>query len=255
MVIIQVLLLQFSCSEYVSPRPIPDKTVVLTFDDAAKTHITLVAPLLRKYKFGATFFVCEFPPDFEDTTKYMTWPQIKQLSTLGFEIGNHTHHHKHVNKISRDSLISELLYINNKCKSLGIPQPVSFAYPGSDTDPSTAEILTGQGFLVARAGERKAYDLKKDHPLYIPSVGTNGNDREKFYKAVSQAKNGKVVVFTVHGVPDYAHQWVTTPPVLFEEYLKYLHDQKYNVIALKDLLPYINMKEALKIPVPLKMKK
>jgi peptidoglycan/xylan/chitin deacetylase (PgdA/CDA1 family) len=33
------------------------KVVVLTFDDAVKSHRTFVAPLLKELGFGATFFV------------------------------------------------------------------------------------------------------------------------------------------------------------------------------------------------------
>ena len=40
-------------------EPIPDKLVVLTFDDASKSHFTVARPVLRKYGFGATFFVTE----------------------------------------------------------------------------------------------------------------------------------------------------------------------------------------------------
>ncbi|PYV09623.1 MAG: hypothetical protein DMG07_22810 [Acidobacteria bacterium] len=36
------------------PRRVPDKLVVLTFDDGFKAHRTLVAPLLRDLGFGAT---------------------------------------------------------------------------------------------------------------------------------------------------------------------------------------------------------
>ena len=38
-------------------RAQPEKVVVLTFDDAAKSHRTVVAPLLRQLGFGATFFI------------------------------------------------------------------------------------------------------------------------------------------------------------------------------------------------------
>src|SRR5688500_18738093 len=82
-------------------KPIPDKLVVLTFDDASASHATYVAPLLQQYGFGATFFVCEFPPDFKDKTKYMSWEQIRQLHKRGFEIASHTRNHTHVNKINR----------------------------------------------------------------------------------------------------------------------------------------------------------
>ena len=37
--------------------PVPDKTVVLTFEDSVRSHLTNVAPLLKKNGFGATFFV------------------------------------------------------------------------------------------------------------------------------------------------------------------------------------------------------
>ena len=76
-------------------EPIPDKLVVLTFDDASKSHFTRrpAAPA-QKYKFGATFFVTEgldFPTNKKD---YMTWDEIAQLHKDGFEIGNHTRDHK-----------------------------------------------------------------------------------------------------------------------------------------------------------------
>ena len=39
--------------------PIPDKLVVLTFDDSVKSHFTVVRPMLRRYGFKATFFITE----------------------------------------------------------------------------------------------------------------------------------------------------------------------------------------------------
>ena len=38
-------------------KSIPDKLVVLTFDDSKASHYTVVRPLLKKYGFGATFFI------------------------------------------------------------------------------------------------------------------------------------------------------------------------------------------------------
>lgn len=40
-------------------EPVPDKLVVLTFDDSKASHYTVVRPLLKKYGFGATFFITE----------------------------------------------------------------------------------------------------------------------------------------------------------------------------------------------------
>ena len=71
--------------------PIPDKTVVLTFDDAVKSHRTFVAPLLKELGFRATFFVTH--RWMGEPENFMTWQEIAELHQMGFEIGNHTWTH------------------------------------------------------------------------------------------------------------------------------------------------------------------
>ncbi len=231
-------------SAQVLRQPIPDKLVVLTFDDAAVSHATVVAPLLKKYGFGGTFFVCEFRPDFADKTKYMSWPQMAQLDQAGFEVANHTLTHRHVNKLTPAQFEAELDSIEQRCATYRIPKPTTFAYPGYDTHPTALPVLEAQSYQFARAGGRRPYDPTTDHPLLIPSFSTAIADKLDIKAVVQQARNGRIVVLTVHGVPDYAHDWVTTPPALFEEYLKYLHDNHYQVIALRDLARYVNVQEA-----------
>ena len=231
-------------------KPIPDKLVVLTFDDAAVTHATYVAPLLKKYSFGATFYVCEFPPDFADKTKYMSWEQMQKLHKMGFEVASHTKNHKHVNKITKAQFTEELHYIEHKCKELHMKKPVTFAYPGYSTHPMALETLQEKGYRFARAGGSRPYNPETDHPYLLPSYSTTGTDKAPTLKALQEAKDGKIVILTIHGVPDYAHDWVTTPPALFEEYLKHLKENKYKVIALRDLNKYVNSKLALQTIQP-----
>lgn len=222
------------------PRPVPDHLVVLTFDDAALTHATYVAPLLRKYGFGATFFVCEFrEPPFADKTKYMSWAQIRQLHRWGFEIGSHTLTHRHVNKLTARELTAELDSLAGRCRAQHIPRPVTFAYPGYDTSARALPVLRAQGYQLARTGGNRPYAPATDDPLLVPSYTTLATNRSEILEALAQAKNGHIVVLTMHGVPDLAHAWVTTPPALFEEYLRYLHDNHYRVVALRDVARYL----------------
>lgn len=225
-------------------KPIPDRTVVLTFDDAVSTHAEFVAPLLKKYGFGGTFFVCEFPPDFDDKDKYMTWEQIVNLDAEGFEVGNHTAYHTHVNEIGQAELKEELEYIEEKGASLGIPKPKSFAYPAYETDQGAFNVLNQKGYQFARVGGSRAYDPQQDHPYLIPSFSTTGTDTTRIINALKQAREGKIVVLTIHGVPDYAHDWVTTPPGLFKYYLEYLSEHDYTVLAMEDLTEYIDAARA-----------
>ncbi len=228
-------------------EPIPDKLVVLTFDDASRSHVTVAAPLLKKHGFGATFFVTEgfdFPTNKRD---YMTWDQIAQLHRDGFEIGNHTRDHKAPNARDPKGTIEQLEAINARCLAHGIPRPVSFAYPGNALDKDVLPILRRQGIQFARRGGAPEYPYDKgrgfayepglDHPLLIPSAGDARPawTLEDFKRAVSQAKGGKIAVIQLHGVPDTAHSWVNTPTPLFESYVKYLADNGYRVVALRDL--------------------
>ena len=71
-------------------KPIPDKLVVLTFDDAPASHATIVAPILKSLGFGGTFYVCDFDSFKTRKDWYMTFRQMKPLAEEGFEIGNHT---------------------------------------------------------------------------------------------------------------------------------------------------------------------
>ena len=222
------------------PEPVPDKLVVLTFDDAVRSHFTTVAPLLERYGFGATFFVTEFPqPPFSDTTLYMTWAQIGELHRRGFEVANHTWKHTHVTRMDRARLVEELRYVEEKLRSLGAPHPVSFAYPAYVYDADAVQTLRGRGYTFARTGGDRAYDPRRDDPLLVPSWTTRANNRDAILRALTEARDGRIVVLTIHGVPDTAHPWVTIPVALFEEYLRALRDGGYRVVALRDVARYL----------------
>lgn len=247
-----LLLLLAPAAPAVALEPIPDKLVVLTFDDASKSHVTVAAPLLKKHGFGATFFVTEgfdFPTNQRD---YMTWDDIAQLHHDGFEIGNHTRDHKAPSAKDPKGTIEQLEGINARCLAHGIPKPVTFAYPGNALDKDVLPILQGLGIKFARRGGAPEYPYDKgrgfayepglDHPLLIPSAGDARPawTLDDFKRAVSQARGGKIAVIQLHGVPDTAHSWVNTPRPLFESYVKYLADNGYRVIALRDLARYVD---------------
>lgn len=213
------------------------KTVVLTFDDAVSNHSTFVAPILKKYGFGASFYVCEFPPDFHtNKEQYMTWKQIKGLDDDGFEIGNHTGHHTVVVGKTRDEIFAEMKYLDDKCAEYGIRKPVSFAYPGGPWDKPGMDAAKAYGFKLARAVENRVYEPAKDDPMLIPSLPVHGDDPKVFYDALKLATDTAIPVLLFHGVPEYTHPWVNTPPALFSEYMEHLHKENYRVISLRDLL-------------------
>ena len=71
-------------------KPIPDKLVVLTFDDGPASHATIVTPILKSLGFGGSFYIADFDSFHTRKDWYMTYRQMKAMAKDGFEIGNHT---------------------------------------------------------------------------------------------------------------------------------------------------------------------
>lgn len=235
-------------------QPVPDKLVVLTFDDAVKSHRTFVAPLLKELGFGATFFVTHKWMD--DTTNFMTWQDIAEIHQMGLEIGNHSWTHSDFSQPKNAArLAGELSLVERELAQtrIKVPKPTSFAYCGNTFGPEAVRRLADLGFKFARRGEMPearygtleigaTYDPKRHHPLLIPTTGDAYPiwTLDHFKTVVARATNGQIVVLQFHGVPDVAHPWVHTPPERLREYLGYLKEQSFRCIAVRDLEPYVD---------------
>ena len=246
-------------SEVETLQPIPDRLVVLTFDDGNKSDYTYVGPLLKRYGFGATFFITEGLNFLNSKAHYVTWEEVRALHEAGFEIGNHTRHHNNINTLSQEAFLAELIHIDNQCEAYEIPIPETFAYPGDSRGPEAIEVLKEKGYSFARrgvgpdfpydleGGRGPAYDPDVHHPLVVPSTGVPGPNYEfeDLVWAVEQAKDGKIAVLTFHGVPALEHPWVDVSPEQFETYMDYLRDGGCTVIALRDLAKYVDASDTV----------
>ncbi len=226
------------------------KTVVLTFDDAVKSHRTFVTPLLKEYGFGATFFVTH--RWMEDSVNFMSWQEIAEIHEMGFEIGNHSWSHiDFAAPKSAARMEGELGLVNLFLERNGVPKPVSFAWCGNGFGPEALDRLEAMGYKFARRGMQPEvaygqvepgplYEPEKHHPLLIPSAGDAYPQwtLDHFKKVVDRAEEGKIVVLQFHGVPDEAHPWVNTSTDLFKRCMKYLANNDFQVIAMKDLEKY-----------------
>ncbi len=226
---------------------IPPKTVVLTFDDAVKSHRAFVGPYLKELGFGATFFVSHRWMD--DAANFMTWLEIAELHGMGFEIGNHTWTHLSLAQPrSAGRLEGELALVESALARVKVPKPTSFAWPGNGFGPEAIEVLRRGGYRLARRGGMPEveygratvgplFDPSRRHPLLIPTTADSYPNWtfEHFQSVVARAPEGQAVVLQFHGVPDVAHPWVHTEPELFRRCMRYLKNQGFQVVALRDL--------------------
>ena len=94
--------------------PIPDKLVVLTFDDCNKSDRSFVADVVKEHGFGATFYVTEGLGFLRNKKHYTTWEEIVELDRMGFEIGNHTRSHPNVTRLSAEQVTDEIEHIEKR---------------------------------------------------------------------------------------------------------------------------------------------
>jgi peptidoglycan/xylan/chitin deacetylase (PgdA/CDA1 family) len=76
--------------------PLPNKPVILSFDDTHTEHFSLAADVLKKYDYKAVFFIMTVCIGKKG---YLGREQIKALSDQGHIIGCHTYNHPFVTKL------------------------------------------------------------------------------------------------------------------------------------------------------------
>lgn len=74
---------------------LPDRSVALTFDDAARSVCDTVFPLLRRANVPFTVFVSTDVIDRKNPA-YCSWEQLREMASAGVTLANHTAGHLHL---------------------------------------------------------------------------------------------------------------------------------------------------------------
>ena len=78
--------------ELASGAKLPEKPVMITFDDGYRDNYSNAFPLLKKYNMKAEISVIVSFAEDSARTAYLNWDQIKEMSDSGLvEIGSHTY--------------------------------------------------------------------------------------------------------------------------------------------------------------------
>lgn len=106
--------------------PIPEKAVMLTFDDNVGDQMTVAEPILKSLGFKGVFFIMTVTLN---KPGYMSREQVKQLHDEGHIIGSHTYDHQNMRKLP-DSLWSvQVDKPQKQLKEITGEEVKYFAYP------------------------------------------------------------------------------------------------------------------------------
>ncbi len=123
-----------------APAP---RTVAVTFDDGCQTDLLLAAPLLRALGYGATFYVTA---GFIGRPGYMSASQVRELQSLGFEIGCHSMTHAYLSDLDEPSMEHEIVEAKSRLEQI-LGTPVAhFSCPGGRHDSRVAAKVKSAGY-------------------------------------------------------------------------------------------------------------
>ena len=163
-----------------SDKPLPEKPVILTFDDGHADIYNNVFPILQKYNVRATVFIVT---DHMGTTDYLTWDEARALQNGGFiDFGSHTMSYKDLTTLHGDKLWNEI-YGSKQAIEWALKKPAKFiAYPNGKYSVEAEDTSKEVHF---RAGFIEDYGLAKNDEdnfilTRIPVVGSNSNTLLRF---------------------------------------------------------------------------
>jgi len=164
--------------------PLPAKPVILIFDDGYSEVYQLAFPLLKQHGFGATIATITGAVDH---TNYLTWDQIKEMSSSGIEFVSHSVTHGNLAAMSRDEVRKELGDSRQALEDK-LARPVQFfVYPygepfvtgSDDARRLVLDVLRETGYLGAlttSSGPPYISVQRADAPYQLHRIPVSGGE-------------------------------------------------------------------------------
>jgi peptidoglycan/xylan/chitin deacetylase (PgdA/CDA1 family) len=154
--------------------PLPEKPVVLTFDDGYRDAYEVVFPKLLDYGFPGTFFVLATPAHYESEA-YLTWAQMKEMADAGMAIEAHGRDHVDLRNRSYEYLVYQILGIKEAIEYHTGRTPHFFCYPSGQRDANVIKVLKSSGYWGAVTTEW-GDTLTLEDALEMPRLRVHGGE-------------------------------------------------------------------------------
>lgn len=152
--------------------PLPEKPIILTFDDGYRDLYENALPRLRERGMVATIFVLT---DFMDAGRpeYLTWDMARELLAAGISIESHGRNHVSLRGKDNDYLIWQALGSDQTIEhELGV-RPRFVSYPAGEYDQSVIDIFQSANYWAGvTTGQGATHS--SDDPFRLARIRVRG---------------------------------------------------------------------------------
>ena len=153
-------------------KDLPNKPIVITFDDGYKDNYTNAYPILKEFNLKATIFVIINTIDHEKD--YLTSTEIKLMDSNNIRIESHTSSHEHLDQISYVDNVNTMKTSKIKLEKILNKKIDYIAYPYGGYTSNTIKAAKQSGYKLAFSTEFGLID-KNDNIYSLGRIFVNSN--------------------------------------------------------------------------------
>jgi len=129
---------------------LPDKPIIITFDDGYANNYTTAMPIMEKYGMKGTMFMVANDIGKED---YFTVEQMKDWQAHHMEIGSHTANHVPLATLTSEQKKEEIVASKLLLEWKGLNTVFFMAYPFGSFDAESEQLLKENDYLGGLTGK------------------------------------------------------------------------------------------------------
>lgn len=157
-------------------KPVPEKSVVLTFDDGYRDNYTAAFPVIKQYHFKATVFMITSKIG-DRKNGYLSANELKEMDNNGFSVESHTVTHSDLSSLSYARQYKELSDSKSALQALLGHSIDYIAYPSGYYNNDTIKAEKKIGYKMCfreKGGMARISDSRYEFPRAF--VGENLKD-------------------------------------------------------------------------------
>ncbi len=176
----------------INDEPLPEKPIIITFDDGYSSNYIYAYPILKKYNTKATIFVITDRRGMSlSKNPHFSWNQAREMADSGIiDIQSHTYSHQAATSLSDFDLVFELKtskkMIENK---LGRKCSV-LAFPFGDAGEREIEAAKKAGYLVVNKVGDRGVNAKSDGVDALKRITVHADwSAQRFLEVIDENMN------------------------------------------------------------------